>query len=311
MNNLVNSLQSQLEGISALTKNLKQEQEDGKLQTKEGLGYLDVKMQLLLSYCIKIVYYVSLKLNGKQIEGHPVVKDLIEIRTLIEKLQPLDKKLKYQIDKLIQTAVSGSDNAAKDPLHFKPNAANLVSKTGGISTANDDVEVDEDGNVGKYVPPRLSAMYFDDENAKEKQKRKQEKIQNKLRESEIYKELQDEFSEKPQEIKDYSRIFDRAVVNEKAQMEKLRFEEENYKRLPETKKERNMARSKRFKNEIDDIANFGNFTKLANKNSKSRNDEIGLLKRRSALKQFRQDEKKASGNNDDSNIKGKRSNKRR
>ncbi len=70
-------------------------------------------------------------------------------------MRPLDQKLKYQIDKLVRTAVTGSLgksfiltrfvidrtyeeqsltwlmgflSAENDPLHFRPNPHNLVSK---------------------------------------------------------------------------------------------------------------------------------------------------------------------------------------
>lgn len=38
------------------------------------------------------------------VKGHPVVEQLVRIRTLLEKLRPLDAKLKYQIEKLLKVA---------------------------------------------------------------------------------------------------------------------------------------------------------------------------------------------------------------
>ena len=54
-------------------------------------------------------------------KDHPVVLRLVEIRTYIE-LRPIDKKLKYQIDKLLKMAKEGvtgeeedADGAGEDP----------------------------------------------------------------------------------------------------------------------------------------------------------------------------------------------------
>lgn len=42
-------------------------------------------------------------------------------------MRPVDQKLKYQIDKLMRAAVTGS-LSENDPLRFKPNPQNLMSK---------------------------------------------------------------------------------------------------------------------------------------------------------------------------------------
>jgi hypothetical protein len=40
------------------------------------------------------------------VRDHPVILQLVKTRTLLEKLRPLDKKLGYQIDKLLKLAQS-------------------------------------------------------------------------------------------------------------------------------------------------------------------------------------------------------------
>lgn len=76
---------------------------------------------------------------------HPVVLRLVEIRTFLEKARPIDKKLAYQIEKLLRLASSEAqggeeegaggadggqeaDGAGADPLAFRPNLGALVSK---------------------------------------------------------------------------------------------------------------------------------------------------------------------------------------
>jgi U3 small nucleolar RNA-associated protein 3 len=69
----------------------------GEYITEEGITYLDTKYILLLSYCVNIVFYLMMKAEGQSVKDHPVVLKLVEIRSYIEKLRPIDKKLQYQV----------------------------------------------------------------------------------------------------------------------------------------------------------------------------------------------------------------------
>jgi hypothetical protein len=48
-------------------------------QFAKGIDYLDVKVQLLLSYCVKIVFYLLLKLEGKPVKVHFFLKLILII----------------------------------------------------------------------------------------------------------------------------------------------------------------------------------------------------------------------------------------
>ena len=74
---------------------------EGKLVTAEGLSYLETKNLLLLQYLMHLVYYFLLRAEGKPVRSHPVISRLVEIRTYLEKVRPIDKKLQYQINKLL------------------------------------------------------------------------------------------------------------------------------------------------------------------------------------------------------------------
>ena len=69
------------------------------------------------------------KCSGKKIEGEPAIERLVKLRTVMEKIRPIEQKLRYQVDKLVSIAESGhvADN---DPLRFKPNPDNLLPKQG-------------------------------------------------------------------------------------------------------------------------------------------------------------------------------------
>jgi U3 small nucleolar RNA-associated protein 3 len=63
--------------------------------------------ELLLSYCTNLCFYFYLKASGERVADHPVIAALVEQRALLEKLRPMEVRLKYQIDRLVQAATTG------------------------------------------------------------------------------------------------------------------------------------------------------------------------------------------------------------
>ena len=47
---------------------------------------------------------MSVKVSGQSIKDSPYIDSLIELRVVLEKIRPLEKKLRYQIDKLLKAA---------------------------------------------------------------------------------------------------------------------------------------------------------------------------------------------------------------
>lgn len=93
-----------------------------------------MKYNLLMSYCTFLTFYLLLKVEGKQVQNHPVVHKLTHIKALFEKLKPLDQKLQYQIDKM----ASMTEAAAQGQLSHRPNLKDLemVSDEAGESEDN-------------------------------------------------------------------------------------------------------------------------------------------------------------------------------
>jgi hypothetical protein len=60
---------------------------ENQLPTANGIGYLEAKNHLLLGYCPYIVYYLLRKAKDLSVDGHPVVRSLIEIRLFVEKVR--------------------------------------------------------------------------------------------------------------------------------------------------------------------------------------------------------------------------------
>jgi len=51
----------------------------------------------MLDYMTNLTYLMLRKSFGKSIENEPSVLRLVENRTVLEKMRPIEKKLKYQV----------------------------------------------------------------------------------------------------------------------------------------------------------------------------------------------------------------------
>lgn len=68
---------------------------------KDGLSFLDMKNDTLLSYMIDVCNIVIRQVRGETIEGHRSVERCVEYRVILEKIKAIDQKLAYQLNKLI------------------------------------------------------------------------------------------------------------------------------------------------------------------------------------------------------------------
>ncbi len=114
----------------------------------DGLDFLDVKNGLMISYLIDLVIHIRDKGNGDQ--GTMSLNRLNEMKVALDKLRGLDKKLRYQIDKLLaaNTTASeyalGGDNKASldDPLQFRPDPKALDQHGEEDSSGDDSDDAD-------------------------------------------------------------------------------------------------------------------------------------------------------------------------
>lgn len=68
---------------------------------KDGLSFLDMKNDTMLSYLIDISNIVLNKCRGQSIEGARSVERICEYRLVLEKSKSIDQKLKYQLNRLL------------------------------------------------------------------------------------------------------------------------------------------------------------------------------------------------------------------
>ncbi|GAA6064236.1 hypothetical protein JCM10212_006365 [Sporobolomyces blumeae] len=145
-----------------------------------GISLLSLKNHLLLSYLHHLVALFALRLSSTSLtstEGGQVVGALVKLRVVLEKVAPLEQKLKYQVEKLVRKADQAAEGADEqdvlnDPLAFRPNPSNLVLDR----PASEDEDEREDGEdrSGIYRPPRLAAMPYVDAPAKGKKSKKRD-----------------------------------------------------------------------------------------------------------------------------------------
>merc|ERR1712142_1286580 len=146
LNNLKTYLAESITGVTNLHNNCV----DTGTSREHGLSFLEMKCHLFLEYLINVTYSMLLKLDGKPICGEPCIEHLVEIRTVLSKIKPIEKKLKYQIDKLVKMSSGDGKSLEQHALSFKPNLENLVGK-------DEDSEEDENKEQEKsdvYVPPK-------------------------------------------------------------------------------------------------------------------------------------------------------------
>lgn len=276
----ISSLKSYFEEISSITS---------AGQGDEILDFMVTKQQLLLSYCSNLVYYITRKLNGQSVSEHPIMKELLALRLTMEKMKPLDSKLKHQIDRLMKLSTMDASEQVTNSL--RPNVANLISKNGSKMLSkkdladndsdddsnNDAVEEedsgsghqsdsDDNGDVANedqlYRAPRMEAVpYIDAEYKANKEAEKLRQKRKKIKNSEIYAALREEFSSAPEQTS--STGIDGFTALEKKlksdAKEKQDFEEERFIRMTTTRKEKKARkRSEREVNHLNLMRGFGN-----------------------------------------------------
>ncbi|XP_067833159.1 neuroguidin-A-like, partial [Heptranchias perlo] len=101
-------LTEQVSSVSAHVENLIQRIRSGAQRTDKGLSFLQLKNQMLSMYLSDMVYVILRKVSGNTLKDESAILRLVEIRTVLEKMRPVNQKLRYQIDKLVKTALTGS-----------------------------------------------------------------------------------------------------------------------------------------------------------------------------------------------------------
>ena len=227
--------------------------------TSHGLSFLDLKNDLMMDYNLNLIYLMYKKSLEGKIEADSAVERLCYLRTVLEKIRPIEHKLKYQIDKCVTVAETGQIGA-NDPSRFKANPDLLATKFADNDDEDSADEEDEDEEKGpkKYVAPKNVPAYFDGDKTKEEMEIEMAAKKKKTALSHsMMRELQHQLYDAPEEISHEADVKKQKYIAK--EREKELYEEENFTRLPVTKSER-LAKKNVFtvSNIGDSLTSFGN-----------------------------------------------------
>ncbi|CAM9657838.1 unnamed protein product, partial [Ectocarpus sp. 8 AP-2014] len=215
------------EKVASLAERAREEMDEDPGPRDEGGSFLALKQTLLLSYCREICSYAAAKGRGETLGGGGAAGRLVELRTVMEKLRPMDRKLKYQTDKLLRVAASagaggpadgevGGGGGDDDPLSFRPRPEGMARWGEDPSTAAEDSGIDakrssssagrggEADQEGLYRSPRLASMPYDEDGLSTGAARGEKRLErrrDKLRRGEVMETLREEFGEQPETVR--------------------------------------------------------------------------------------------------------------
>ncbi|CAG8539452.1 5281_t:CDS:2 [Funneliformis caledonium] len=290
---LINELKLKIKEIKEQLASTITKAKNHEIKTNQGISLLEIKYHTLLEYITSLTFIIYMKLNGQSIQNHPVIENLIEQRIVIEKLKPLEQKLKYQIDKLIRATIvdnnddiklnnnniSGNSLTLSDPLSFKPNPQNLVTKFDGTNNVG--------SNTGVYKAPKLAPVHFEeDKDVKSKREQEESRLSSRASKSRLIKDLIDEYDDRPEEsriIGSTNNIPDTQNNDDIELEERLRYEEENFIRLTLSKKDlKKLKKNKRFEDEFENLNDFSSIATLHQDVEASEKERTSVLGRRNA-----------------------------
>ncbi|XP_074549848.1 neuroguidin [Halichoeres trimaculatus] len=267
--NLLKSLTEQVASVSKHIRELLTKVKDGAFETSKGLSFLDLRYHLLLFYLQDLTHLIRLKTEGAKIKDDDALNRVVTIRTVLEKMRPLDHKLKYQIDKLVRTAVTGS-LAENDPLQLRPNPENLISKLNESDESDSEAETKTasekkaaHSSGRKYVPPKIAAVHYDgDMTEADKKKAQAERLRRAALRSSVIQELRQQYSDAPEEIRE-RRDF-QSERQSREELHRKQYEESMMVRLNMPKHVKNSKKRgmMSMSGQLSGITHFGDITAL-------------------------------------------------
>jgi len=256
---------------------------ENKFPTEKGLSFLECKQQTLLMYCTHVVFYLLLKAEGKPVKDHPVIKQLVQLRLMLEKMKPIAAKLKYQIDKLLNKNTSaaaiglGVDVNAEDLVH-KPRPDLLLPKdesTGGLKSLTEGGEksaglkfkANKSDTEGVYRPPKITPASFElQEKESQKKRNQKERAKDKALSNRELQEFRGEVLDLPEETDTGGG----AQVERDAQdRERDEVEEELFTRFMPTKQDKKKRKQRESQTGFEDLDDFGDLSALVKKRKNS------------------------------------------
>jgi len=139
-----------------------------------GLDFLEVKNGLMLSYLIDLTQLIRVRSSPSKFgvaDLEPCLNRLRKMKVILDKIRPMEKKLRYSLDKLLAVSATSSTFALKeeaeiDPLSFGPNPDFMIgsgdeddNKMSSPDNGDDDdgsIELRDDGNAMESIKESVS-----------------------------------------------------------------------------------------------------------------------------------------------------------
>ncbi|KAG4304178.1 hypothetical protein PORY_002359 [Pneumocystis oryctolagi] len=211
------------------------------LPVDKGISLLSLKSHLFLSYLHNLVLLILVKVRGESIsEGKyaSIVERLVELRVILEKgVQPIEAKLRYQIDKILgnlekHVFFEKSQSEKMDALLYKPNPLDLVPMdTPGVKDDSDKRNI--------YRPPKISSVLPSE--SVERRPLPNHTLRDFIA-SEISSTPMPEPSIGSNIVSHGKRLHSASIEEQKSLERKRQYEEENFVRLPKEGKKQKKRR---------------------------------------------------------------------
>ncbi|MES1919955.1 hypothetical protein MHBO_001697 [Bonamia ostreae] len=281
-------IEKQISTISSITKLQKKD-----FDPKDGISILTLRNNALILYNACVAFISKQILTNQNIKDHPAIFESIKLRVLIERIDPLIKKLQPKISNLLKNSKFGPEtkslnafNADSDALFLKPNPNNLLKdkstiKKPQITKEQTTFNNDQDE---KYKIRKTESVPYPFENegkAKKQERNRKEREKKRLLQTGMIESLKEEIrsaSGLPEKQSTKFKNMNRRKMKDiNLIMEREEYELENFVRLPETKKDK--IRKREIMKTIDmdieaeignDSANFRRIDNLDNLNKRKR-----------------------------------------
>eukprot|EP00825_Cyclidium_porcatum_P001273 TRINITY_DN10581_c0_g1_i1.p1 TRINITY_DN10581_c0_g1~~TRINITY_DN10581_c0_g1_i1.p1 ORF type:complete len:388 (-),score=90.00 TRINITY_DN10581_c0_g1_i1:755-1918(-) len=90
-----------------------------KINLSSGIGFLNSKNHIFLDYIQGLLLYLLHRVSGQTLDKSELIKQLIYYKILIMKMFPVEQKLEYQINKLLQIGIRSEEQANLKKLQKK------------------------------------------------------------------------------------------------------------------------------------------------------------------------------------------------
>ena len=254
----------------------------GDFDMKDGITLLHVKNLSMMQYNANAVRIVGQKVAGESLQEGDAVWRSVEQRVVLEKIVPLEKKIRYQIDKII--AEGGADKA------------NKLSHTGGVDDGFSDGDSDEENSDGDeddeggdvddvavgaadsmYRAPRLAAEKYDENMTGGKQARLKRQHDRAVANSSVIRDLLQGTTDEPEEISNGN---SERMKHVRVEQETVAYEEVNYTRVQASKKTKHAKLQAHRTSGLNEITHFGGSFLYSNKKDGVEGPKVAGQKRR-------------------------------